>query len=250
MPNGKVALVTGGGSGIGRAAALALSRSGFDIVVAGRTLETLNETASNAISDVKALPVQADISVARDVERLFQMIEGEFGRLDVLFNNAGLSPPAVPIEEIDLSDWNRCISVNLTGAFMCARQAVRLMTRQSPSGGRIINNGSVSAHAPRPNTVAYTVTKHAMTGLTKCISLDGRTHGIACSQIDVGNADTALAAKFKTGIRQASGHVSVEPVFDVKHCGDAVAYIAGLPLDTNIQFMTIMATNMPYIGRG
>ena len=250
MNSARVAVVTGGGSGIGRAAALALSAKGYNVVVAGRNLAKLNKTAANASEHAKALAVAADVSDPGQVNCLFQSVVEEFGRIDVLFNNAGIGTPAVPIEDVEVSDWTDCVAVNLTGAFLCARQAVRLMKSQDPPGGRIINNGSVSAHTPRPCTVAYTATKHGITGLTKSISLDGRKHRIACSQIDIGNADTRIAAKFKEGVPQASGEVMIEPVFDVEHCGDAVAYIASLPLDVNIQFMTIMATNMPYIGRG
>ena len=247
----RIALVTGAGSGIGRSAALALNRDGFSVVLAGRRLEPLRETVSLAEREgMPIVPVPTDVSAEDDVDALFDRVESEFGRLDVLFNNAGIGTPAAPIEDLDVEDWHRCIAVNLTGSFLCARRAAQIMKRQEPNGGRIINNGSVSSQVPRPNTVAYTATKHAITGLTKSISLDGRKHNIVCSQIDIGNADTRLVEKFKSGVLQASGEVVIEPVFDVRHCGDAVAYIAGLPLDTNIQFMTIMATNMPFIGRG
>ncbi len=247
----KVALVTGAGSGIGRAAALALNREGFALILAGRHEETLHETRFLAKRNgIPIIPIAADVSIVEDVDSLFDQVEENFGRLDVLFNNAGVGTPAVSIDELDIAHWNRCVAVNLTGSFLCARRAARIMKQQSPKGGRIINNGSVSSHAPRPNTVAYTATKHAITGLTKSISLDGRDHDIVCSQLDIGNADTQMAEKFKRGVPQASGDVRVEPVFNVRHCGDAVAYIAKLSLDTNIQFMTIMATKMPFIGRG
>ena len=247
----RVALVTGGGTGIGRAAALALNRDGYHLVLAGRRREPLKETADLASKvDPRMLVVPTDISVAGQVKALFRVVRAKFGRLDVLFNNAGGGAPRVPVEELDIADWKRCVDVNLTGAFLFARQAIRIMKDQMPKGGRIINNGSVSAHVPRPCTPAYTATKHAITGLTKSISLDGRQHDIACSQIDIGNADTPLGERFKFGVPQANGQFAVEPVFDVDHCGTAVAYMASLPLDTNVQFMTIMATKMPYIGRG
>ncbi len=245
----RVALVTGGGSGIGRAAALALAQDGFQTVVTGRRPEALAETAALASTDT-IVPIQADISDPQSVDVLFTKIENRFERLDVLFNNAGIGTPPVLLDTVKVEDWLSCVSVNLTGAFLCARQAFGMMRRQTPQGGRIINNGSVSATSPRPGSAAYTATKHAITGLTKSISLDGRDFSIACSQIDIGNADTALAAKFKTGVPQASGDIRPEPVFDVNSCGEAIAYMARLPLSTNIQFMTIMATNMPFIGRG
>ena len=245
----RTALVTGGGTGIGRAAALALAQEGFLVAVAGRRIGPLEETVSMAAANA-ARAIAADVSDEKQVETLFAKVVSEFGRLDVLFNNAGVGAPPVALEDLNTDDWRRCVDVNLTGSFLCARQAIRIMKSQTPVGGRIINNGSVSAYAPRPNTAPYTATKHAISGLTKSISLDGRLHNIACSQIDIGNADTDMAAKFKTGVPQASGDIRVEPVFDVSRCGEAVAHMARLPLDTNIQFMTIMATAMPYIGRG
>ena len=252
MPNERTALVTGAGSGVGRAAALALGGNGFRLVLAGRNIETLNETSAllEAVNGNCAISVAADVSVPDDVETLFAEAKRELGRLDVLFNNAGVAAPPVPMEDLPVEEWSKCIAVNLTGAFLCSQQAIRIMKEQAPRGGRIINNGSVSAYSPRPNSAPYTASKHAISGLTKSISLDCRKHGIACSQIDIGNADTNLAAKFKTGVPQASGDVRTEPVFDVSRCGEAVAHIANLPLDVNIQFMTIMATNMPFIGRG
>ena len=245
----KAALVTGGGTGIGRAAALALAQDGFSVAVAGRRIAPLEETVSMAAPN-NVLAFAADVADEGQVESLFAKVLSALGRLDVLFNNAGIGAPPVALEDLQVDDWRRCVDINLTGSFLCARQAIRIMKSQTPVGGRIINNGSVSAHAPRPNTAPYTATKHAISGLTKSISLDGRLHNIACSQIDIGNADTEMAAKFKTGVPQASGDVRVEPVFDVSRCGEAVAHMARLPLDTNIQFMTIMATAMPYIGRG
>ncbi len=247
--SGRFAVVTGGGSGIGRAAALELARSGFTVAIAGRRTKKLEATASKGRSET-IIPMQADVSDPGSVESLFRRVKEEFGRLDVLFNNAGTGAPSVPLDELGFDEWERCVSVNLTGSFLCARQAFGIMKNQRPEGGRIINNGSVSAYSPRPFSAPYTATKHAVTGLTKSISLDGRPHRIACSQIDIGNADTDMAAKFKDGVLQASGDIRTEPTFDVRRCGEAVAYIAGLPLDTNIQFMTIMATNMPYVGRG
>ncbi len=247
----KVALVTGAGTGIGRAAALALHRSGHDVVLAGRRQEFLEETAGLAeTAGPEMLIVAADIAVPEQVSALFARTREAFGRLDVLFNNAGIGAPRIPMEELALEDWKRVVDVNLTGSFLCAQQAIRIMKDQTPKGGRIINNGSISAHSPRPDTVAYTATKHAMTGLTKSIALDCRKHDIACSQIDIGNADTPLAGRMKHGVPQANGEIMAEPVMDADHCGDVVAYIAGLPPDTNVLFMTIMATKMPFVGRG
>ncbi len=250
MAQEKVAVVTGAGTGIGRAAALALHKDGFNVVLAGRRKEPLDETAAMAGDGARMVVVPSDISVVAEIDALFDVVRQEFSRLDVLFNNAGGGAPRVPMEDLDVADWKKCVDVNLTGAFVCAQHAIRIMKSQDPKGGRIINNGSVSAHSPRPNTPAYTSTKHAITGLTKSISLDGRAHDIVCSQLDIGNADTPLGERFKHGVPQANGQTAVEPVFDVEHCGSAVAYMAGLPLDTNVQFMTIMATKMPYIGRG
>ena len=250
MAHQRVAVITGAGTGIGRAAVVALARDGFDVVLAGRREEPLRETAGLLDDGTRSLIVPTDISIIEEIDALFDKVRSEFGRLDVLFNNAGGGAPRIPMEDLDVADWKKCVDVNLTGAFVCAQHAIRIMKAQDPKGGRIINNGSVSAHSPRPNTPAYTATKHAITGLTKSISLDGRQHNIACSQLDIGNADTPLGERFKSGVPQANGQIAVEPVFDVEHCGSAVAYMAGLPLNTNVQFMTIMATNMPYIGRG
>jgi NAD(P)-dependent dehydrogenase (short-subunit alcohol dehydrogenase family) len=247
----KVALITGAGSGIGRAAALALHEIGYDLVLAGRRPDALEETvklAKNTPPEMLCVPT--DIADADQVAALFARTKETFGRLDVLFNNAGIGAPRIPMEDLQLEDWRRVVDVNLTGSFMCAQEAIRIMKSQDPKGGRIINNGSVSAHVPRPDTVAYTATKHAMTGLTRSISLDGRKHNIACSQIDIGNAESPLAERFKQGVPQANGDIRVEPVFDVTHVGRAIAYMAELPLDANVQFMTLMATQMPYIGRG
>ena len=247
----KVALVTGAGTGIGRAAALALNREGFAVVLAGRRTALLDETAAMADRHAPAmLAVPCNLAEPREIGALFERAGDAFGRLDLLFNNAGVSPPAIPFEDLSLADWQRAVDVNLTAAFLCAQEAVRMMKRQTPKGGRIVNNGSVAAHAPRPNTVAYTATKHAITGLTRSLALDGRAHDIACSQIDVGNAETPMTAPMKAGVTQPDGRVVPEPVFDVDHAGEAVARIAALPLDANVLFMTIMATKMPFVGRG
>lgn len=247
----KVALVTGAGTGIGRAAAFALQGTGHNVVLSGRRRELLEETAGMGdASGPEMLVVPTDIAEPDEIRALFAKTREVFGRLDVLFNNAGIGAPRVPMEDLKLEDWKRAVDVNLTGSFLCAQEAIRIMKDQAPKGGRIINNGSVSAHSPRPDTVAYTATKHAMSGLTKSIALDGRKHDIACSQIDIGNADTPLGGRMKQGVPQANGEIMAEPVFDAAHCGEVVAYIAGLPRDTNILFMTIMATKMPYVGRG
>lgn len=248
---GRVALVTGAGSGIGRAASLALQRDGFDVVLAGRRKEELERTAALAKEGGgRMLPVSVNVGDPASVKALFAAAKDAFGRLDVLFNNAGMGAPAVPMEELPFEQWQQVVDVNLTGSFLCAQEAIRIMKSQTPKGGRIINNGSISAHAPRPNSVAYTATKHAITGLTKSISLDGRKHDIACSQIDIGNADTAMGGRMKAGVPQANGTIAPEAVMDVEHVATAVAYMASLPLDANVQFMTIMATKMPFVGRG
>jgi NAD(P)-dependent dehydrogenase (short-subunit alcohol dehydrogenase family) len=247
----KTALVTGGGTGIGRSSALALQKAGYQVIVTGRRQELLDETLRLGSSG--GLPIfarAADVSQGQAVRALFADIENRFGRLDVLFNNAGMGAPRVPLEELTEEDWRRVVDVNLTGSFLCAQAAFALMKKQSPQGGRIINNGSISAHSPRPNTIAYTATKHAITGLTKSLSLDGRAYRIAASQIDIGNADTAIGERFKAGVPQASGQIMVEPVIDAAHCGDAVVYMASLPLEANVLTMTLMATNMPFVGRG
>lgn len=249
--NGRVALITGAGSGIGKAVSLAMQAGGYSVVLAGRRVAELEKTAASMSSGGgKVLVVPADVSRQESVKPLFARIGEEFGRLDVLFNNAGTSGRAIPIEDFTLEQWNKVVGVNLTGAFLCAQEAIKLMKAQQPRGGRIINNGSISAHAPRPNSAAYTATKHAMTGLTKCISLDGRKHEIACSQIDIGNAATEMTERMSQGVMQANGTLMEEPRFDVRHVAEAVLFIANLPLDANVPFMTIMATTMPFVGRG
>jgi NAD(P)-dependent dehydrogenase (short-subunit alcohol dehydrogenase family) len=245
MDSAKVALVTGAGSGIGRAVSLALHSAGYRVVLAGRRAEPLERTASAG-----DLIVPTDVGSPDSVRRLFSKIKEAFGRLDVLFNNAGIGAPGVPMEDLTYDQWIAVVQVNLTGAFLCAQEAIRMMKAQMPRGGRIINNGSISAHAPRPNSAPYTATKHAITGLTKSISLDGRNFDIACSQIDIGNAATELTEKMAAGIIQANGSTLAEPRMDLKHVADAVVYMANLPLDANVQFMTVMATKMPFIGRG
>ncbi len=246
----KVALVTGAGSGIGRSAALALAQSGYAVTLAGRRQDALEATAAAAPSGARMLAVPTDVGDPASVAALFAACENEFGRLDVLFNNAGTGAPAIPLEELTFEQWQAVVDVNLTGAFLCTQAAFKLMQRQTPKGGRIINNGSISAYAPRPNSAPYTATKHAISGLTKSTALDGRQHDIACSQIDIGNAHTEMAARMASGVPQADGSIKVEPLMDVDHVGRAVAHIASLPLDANILFMTIMATKMPYVGRG
>jgi len=249
--NGKVAIVTGGGSGIGKYSALALLRDGYSVAVAGRRLEALESTMSEARElGSRALAVQTDVGDPEAVRDLFAKTKEAFGRLDVLFNNAGTGAPAVPMEDLNYEQWQTVLDVNLTGTFLCTQEAIKIMKGQTPMGGRIINNGSVSAHTPRPNAAPYTATKHAVAGLTKATSLDGRKHNIACGQIDIGNAATDMTARMKTGSLQADGEVEVEPTFDVKHVAESVLYMANLPLDTNVLFMTIMATKMPYVGRG
>lgn len=247
----RVAFVTGAGSGIGRAVALKLQANGFDVALLGRRVDELEKTAAAATPDGgKCLITPADVADEAAVTKAFEATRQTFGRLDLLFNNAGTFTQGVPIDELTLSEWKRVVDVNLTGCFLCAREAVRIMKAQDPKGGRIINNGSISAQVPRPFSVAYTATKHAITGLTKSLSLDGRADNIACSQIDIGNASTDLTAKMGSGILQANGTTMVEPRMDVAHVADAVLYIAKLPLDANVQSMTLMATAMPFIGRG
>jgi NAD(P)-dependent dehydrogenase (short-subunit alcohol dehydrogenase family) len=247
----KVAIVTGAGSGIGRATALALLREGYSVVLAGRRAAALQETIERA-GDAGALTlaVPADVGDPSAVDALFETTRRHFGRLDVLFNNAGAGAPPIPIDELPLDDWHRVVAVNLTGVFLCTRAAFRLMKSQSPQGGRIINNGSISAYAPRPHSAPYTATKHAITGLTKSTALDGRRHNIACGQIDIGNAGTEMTARMKAGVLQASGELAPEPTMDVDHVARAVVYMASLPLDANVLFMTVMATQMPFVGRG
>jgi NAD(P)-dependent dehydrogenase (short-subunit alcohol dehydrogenase family) len=246
---GGIAVVTGAGSGIGRASAVALAGSGFTVVPSGRHLETLEPVAAEAGNG--AVAIAADVRDPESVAALFGQVEERFGRLDVLFNNAGVNASPVPLEDLDLDTWRAVIETNLTGAFLCTQHAFRLMKQQTPRGGRIINNGSISAYVPRPLSVAYTASKHAVTGLTRSTSLDGRAYDIACGQIDIGNAATELAERMRTtGVRQPDGATRTEPVIDVEHVGRAVVYMATLPLDANVQFMTVMATKMPYIGRG
>jgi len=245
-----VAIVTGGGSGIGRSTAIALHSSGFSVVLAGRRANLLNQVVAEAGTGARMVSVPTDVSDPDAVRALFEKTKQSFGRLDVLFNNAGISGPGVAFEDLTFERWQSVVNVNLTGAFLCAQEAFKLMKSQSPQGGRIINNGSISAHAPRPNSAPYTATKHAITGLTKSLALDGRKYNIACSQIDIGNAATSLTEKMKDGIIQANGEIAVEPRMDVEHAANAVVYMACLPLTTNVQFMTIMATTMPFIGRG
>lgn len=249
--HGKIAIVTGAGSGIGRAVALAMQLAGYSVVLAGRHLERLEQTAAMADSEGAIMhSVATDVSQPESVRALFARTRDLFGRLDVLFNNAGVNGPEIAMEDLSYEQWSTVVSVNLTGAFLCAQEAIRLMKAQQPRGGRIINNGSLSAHAPRPHSAPYTATKHAITGLTKCISLDGREHDIACGQIDIGNAATAMNEKWAAGALQANGDTLIEPRMDVRHVADAVLYMAGLPLHANVQFMTVMATKMPFVGRG
>jgi NAD(P)-dependent dehydrogenase (short-subunit alcohol dehydrogenase family) len=244
-----IAVVTGAGSGIGRHAALALAGAGFATILAGRRVEALEETAASAPPG-STLAIPTDVSDPASVEALFGAVNKRFGRIDLLFNNAGTSAPPVPFEDLTLDQWQRVVAVNLTGLFLCAHAAFRHMKAQAPHGGRIINNGSVSAHAPRPNSAPYTSTKHAVTGLTKSLSLDGRKYDIACGQIDIGNAQTDMTAAMSAGVGQANGTTAIEPTMNVDDVARAVLFMAKLPLDANIQFMTIMATKMPYVGRG
>lgn len=244
-----VALVTGAGSGIGKAVALAFLRAGYCVALAGRRIEPLVAVAQASGTD-RALPVAADVSQPESVDALFAAIQDKFGRLDVLFNNAGVSGMGVKFEDLTFAQWQNVVNTNLTGSFLCAQGAFRLMKAQLPQGGRIINNGSISAHAPRPHSAPYTSTKHAITGLTKSISLDGRQYSIACGQIDIGNALTELSARMAQGVPQANGDIAIEPMMDVSEVADAVLHMAALPLSTNVQFMTLMATAMPFVGRG
>ena len=247
----RIALVTGAGSGIGRGVALALARAGYSVVLTGRRREVLDETASQASAiGAATLVIPTDVSDGEAVRAMFARTKQTFGRLDLLFNNAGIAARAVPIEDLTIEEWQAVVAVNLTGTFLCTQEAVRLMKSQQPRGGRIINNGSISAHAPRPNSAPYTATKHAITGLTKSTALDGRAYDIACGQIDIGNANTELAAKMASGVAQGDGRLAVEPLMDVEHAAQAVIYMAGLPLDVNVLFMTVMATKMPFVGRG
>ncbi len=248
--NSKVAIVTGAGTGIGKAVALALLKDGYRVVLAGRRKEPLERAVAESGAGARALAVPTDVSDAQSVRALFTKAKEAFARLDLLFNNAGVGAPGVPLEELSFEQWKTVVDINLTGVFLCTQEAIRIMKSQDPRGGRIINNGSISAHAPRPNSAPYTSTKHAVTGLTKSTSLDGRKYDIACGQIDIGNAHTELAARMASGVPQANGSVAVEPLMDVNHVASAVLYMASLPLDANVQFVTIMATKMPFVGRG
>ncbi|MDB5650415.1 MAG: short-chain dehydrogenase/reductase [Hyphomicrobiales bacterium] len=247
----RIALVTGAGSGIGRASALALARAGWTLVLAGRRAQAL-EAVAGEIADAggQAIAISTNVTDEASVAALFDTIVERHGRLDLLFNNAGQFSPPVLFEDLTLAQWKSVVDVNLTGAFLCARAAVRLMKAQSPHGGRIINNGSISAHVPRPNSAPYTATKHAISGLTRSLALDGRAYDVVCGQIDIGNADTELVQRMKAGVRQADGSIAPEPTMDVRYAADAVVTMAGLPLEANILFMTVMATKMPYVGRG
>ena len=247
----KIAIVTGAGTGIGKAVALALLREGYSVVLAGRRKELLEATAREGTSSrSRALVVPTDVSNPASVSALFARAKAEFGRLDLLFNNAGTGAPPLPLEDLTYEQWKTVVEINLTGVFLCTQEAFKLMKAQEPRGGRIINNGSISAHAPRPNSAPYTATKHAITGLTKSTSLVGRKYDIACGQIDIGNAATDMTARMRNGVPQAHGAVAVEPTMDVQHVAGAVVYMASLPLDANVQFLTVMATKMPFVGRG
>jgi NADP-dependent 3-hydroxy acid dehydrogenase YdfG len=249
--NPKVAIVTGAGSGIGKAVAMALINEGYRVALAGRRRERLEEVIVEASAPAgSALAIPTDVSNPASVAALFKATQDAFGRLDLLFNNAGVGTPAVNLEDLSVEQWKNVVDINLTGAFLCTQQAFKIMKEQNPRGGRIINNGSISAHAPRPNSAPYTATKHAITGLTKSSSLDGRKYDIACGQIDIGNAATDLASRMAKGVPQANGQIAVEPLMDVAHVASAVVYMASLPLDANVQFLTVMATKMPFVGRG
>ena len=248
--NQKVAIITGSGSGVGRASALALLREGWAVALAGRRVEALEETRDRAVDGASLLVAPTDITDPDAVSRLFAQTVDQFGRLDLLFNNAGSGARALPLEDLPLEQWQAVVDLNLTASFVCTQEAFRIMKAQDPMGGRIINNGSISADRPRPNSAPYTATKHALTGLTKATSLDGRKYNIACGQIDIGNALTEMTARMGKGVPQADGTRAVEPTMDVEGIADAIRYMAGLPLEANVQFMTVMATQMPYIGRG
>jgi NAD(P)-dependent dehydrogenase (short-subunit alcohol dehydrogenase family) len=245
----KTAVVTGAGSGIGRASAVALAKEGWSVALAGRRKDALDETAK-LCGSAETIAVPTDVGDPASVKALFDRVKEAFGRLDLLFNNAGTGAPAVELDELKWEQWKAVVDANLNGSFLCAQQAFAIMKSQKPMGGRIINNGSISAHAPRPMSIAYTSTKHAVTGLTKTISLDGRKYDIACCQIDVGNAETPLAARMAKGVPQADGSVRPEPLMDVDHVARSIVFMAGMPLDANVQFLTVMATKMPFVGRG
>jgi NAD(P)-dependent dehydrogenase (short-subunit alcohol dehydrogenase family) len=249
MASAKTAIVTGAGTGIGKASALALAADGWNVVLTGRRHDVLDKATSEAKGG-KTIAIACDVTDEEQVDRLFAQTVEQFGRVDLLFNNAGAGLPGKPIDEIAVADWRRVVEVNLTGSFLCARAAFGQMRKQNPQGGRIVNNGSISAYAPRPGSVAYTATKHAITGLTRTLALDGRPFGIACGQIDIGNAATEMTAAMSKGVPQANGTLAVEPTMNVQHVADAVLHMANLPADANILFMTVMATNMPFVGRG
>ena len=248
--NGKVAIVTGGGSGIGKASAIALLNDGYSVVISGRREDPLTKTVEENGNSPRILGVTCDVGDPESVKNLFQKTINQFGRLDVLFNNAGGGAPKKLIEDLTYEDWQNVVDANLTGTFLCSQEAIKIMKNQSPMGGRIINNGSISAYAPSPDSAPYTATKHGVSGLTKSISLDGRKYNIACSQIDIGNAATDMTERMKKGVPQANGSTMVEPTFDVNHVAEVVVNISNFPLETNVQFITIMATKMPFIGRG
>ncbi|MBO6718621.1 MAG: SDR family oxidoreductase [Rhizobiaceae bacterium] len=248
--SGGIAIVTGAGTGVGRAAASALVADGWTTIYCGRRQNLLEEAAAAAEGPGQAVPIACDVTDENDVERMFAQVESDFGRLDLLFNNAGMGAPSATVDETSVDLWRQVVDVNLTGSFLCARAAFALMRRQKPQGGRIINNGSISAHAPRPGSAAYTATKHAITGLTKTLALDGRPFDIACGQIDIGNALTELAARMADGVPQANGTIAPEPLMDVERVAEAVRYMAAQPLDANVLFLTVMATKMPFVGRG
>ncbi|MGE3904734.1 MAG: SDR family oxidoreductase [Reyranellaceae bacterium] len=248
MSSGKIAIVTGAGTGIGRAVALALLKAGYSVTLTGRRREPLEATA--AMAKGRTLIVPGDVGKPDDVKNIFAETKKTFGRLDLLFNNAGMGAPPINLEDLTYEQWKAVVDANLTGVFLCTQEAFRIMKEQSPRGGRIVNNGSISAHAPRPNSAPYTATKHAVTGLTKSTSLDGRKYDIACGQIDIGNAATEMTERMKAGIMQANGSIAVEPLMDVNDVASAVVYMDSLSLDSNVQFMTIMATKMPFVGRG
>ncbi len=251
MNSNRVALVTGGGTGIGKAAAKALLHANYQVVITGRNLDKLQAALKDiGGTDANTLAVTSDVGDPESVKQLFASLKAKFGRIDVLFNNAGTASPPIPMEELSYTQWMNVVNANLTGSFLCAQEAMRMMKAQSPKGGRIINNGSISANTPRPFSAPYTATKHAITGLTKSIALDGRPDRIACSQIDIGNAATEMTQVISKGVIQADGSLKAEPTMDVEHVGQAVVQIANLPLESNVLFMTIMATNMPYVGRG